>query len=136
MRVHPHLSFDGECEAAFQFYERCLGGKFSFSMTYGQSPLAGQVPAEFHGKIIHASLELGDQVLTGADVLKQDYRKPQGTWVMLHLDTTDETDRVFAALAKDGKVELPIQETFWAPRFGMVTDAFGTPWIVQCPGAR
>jgi PhnB protein len=130
-RWHPHLSFDGDCKAAFTFYQRCLGGAVSFALTYGESPLAGQVPRAFHGKILHATVTVGDQVLTGADVLPRDYKRPQGTWIMLHLALAAEADRVFGALARKGKVELAIAPTFWASRFGMVRDRFGTPWIIQ-----
>ncbi|HZU96891.1 MAG TPA: VOC family protein [Planctomycetota bacterium] len=130
-RWHPHLSFDGDCKAAFTFYQRCLGGQVSFALTYGESTLAGQVPRAFHGKILHATFTLGDQVLTGADVLPGDYGKPRGSWIMLHLAQAAEADRVFDAFATKGEVELAIAPTFWASRFGMVKDRFGTPWIVQ-----
>jgi PhnB protein len=94
--------------------------------------MAGQTPASFHGKILHATLTAGALTLTGCDVLPDQYRKPQGFQVLLQLGSTSDADRIFEALSDGGVVELAIQETFWAKRFGMVVDRFGTPWLVQC----
>jgi PhnB protein len=130
-RLHPHLSFDGRCREAFELYAETLGAQVPLILTYGESPMAAQIPAEHHARVVHATLRLGDQVLTGADVLPEQYRRPQGSWVMLQLDTPAEAERAFAAFSRGGEVTLPMQETFWAPRFGMVVDRFGTAWIVQ-----
>lgn len=132
MRLNPHLNFDGNCRAAFDYYEKCLGGKVKMSMTYGESPMAAHLPAEDHGKVMHAALEIGDQLLTGSDVPAGRYGKPQGFDVLLSLDTAEEAERIFKALEDGGSVQMPLQETFWALRFGMVTDRFGIPWMVNC----
>jgi len=132
MRLNTQLNFDGDCRAAFEYYEKCLGGKVTFTLTYGESPMAAHVPAEDHGKILHTTLELGDQRLTGCDLPKGRYEKPRGFDVLLSLDNAEEAERVFAALADGGAVQMPLQETFWARRFGMVADRFGTPWMVNC----
>ena len=132
MQLNPHLSFNGQCEAAFKFYEKCLHGKIITLMTYGDSPMAEQTPAAWHGKIIHATFALGDQRLTGADVTVESYRKPQGFSVLLNIGDATEADRIFKALAENGVVLMPIQETFWALRFGMLVDQFGTPWMINC----
>jgi PhnB protein len=132
MQLNPHLTFDGQCEAAFRFYERCLGGKLAFMMTYGESPLAEQVPAAWRDKLLHATLILGDFRLTGADALPENYQKPQGISVFLSIEAASEADRIFEALAEGGEVQIPLQETFWAQRFGMLVDRFGTPWLVNC----
>lgn len=131
MKWHPHLSFDGTCAEAFRFYAERLGGKVTYTLTYGESPLGDKIPAEHRGRVLHSTLEAAGYVLTGADTLPEQYRKPQGTWLMLHLDSAAEAERIFAALAAGGEVAMPIQETFWTSRFGMVVDRFGTPWIVQ-----
>ena len=78
MQLEPHLSFDGQCEAAFKFYERCLGGKIALLLTYGDSPLAETTSADFHKNILHAILVLGDCRLTGSDAPSDQYRRPQG----------------------------------------------------------
>jgi PhnB protein len=132
MRLNPHLTFNGQCEAAFKFYEKCLGGKIVMMMTYGDSPMAEQTPPDWRKNIIHATLALGDQVLTGADTAPERYQKPQGFSVLLNVGATAEADRIFKVLAEKGTVQMPIQETFWALRFGMLVDQFGTPWTINC----
>jgi PhnB protein len=113
MQVNPHLAFNGQCEAAFKFYEKCLGGKIVFMMTYGDSPMAEQLPADWSKKIIHATLALGDQRLTGADEPADRYKKPQGFSVSLNIGAVAEAERIFQALSESGAVQMPLQETFW-----------------------
>jgi len=132
MQLNPHLSFNGNCEAAFRFSEKCLRGELNLMMTYGNSPLASQTPPAMRGKIAHATLVLGDYRLTGGDALAENYRKPQGLSVLLNLDSVAEADRIFAALAERGTVQMPLQQTFFAQKFGEVTDQFGTPWTINC----
>ena len=132
MKLNPHLAFNGECEAAFRFYENCLRGKITVMMTYGDSPMAEQMPLAWRRKIMHATVTLGDHRLTGGDVPPPSYQKPQGFSVLLNVDDAAEADRIFTALAVKGVVDVPIQETFWALRFGSLIDQFGTPWLIQC----
>ncbi len=135
MKLNPYLSFNDECEAAFKFYEQCLGGKIDAMMTYGESPMAEQTPPEKLDKIMHASLMVGDTVLMGSDAPPQFFEKPQGFSVSLIFDDVVEAERIFNALAENGTVQMPIQETFWAARFGMLIDRFGTPWMINCDRA-
>ncbi len=135
MHVSFHLVFSGQCEAAFQFYERALGGRIVNILTYGNSPMAEQVPPEWRGKIVHATFAVGATVVAGADVLPERYAKPQGFYVLLGVDDTADAERIFAALAKNGEVQMAMQKTFWSPRFGMLTDQFGIPWEINCEQA-
>jgi PhnB protein len=132
MRLNPYLAFNGQCEAAFKFYEECLGGKIVFMMTYGDSPQAGQTPPDLHKRIFHATLTVGDQVLSGADAPPEHYQKPQGFCVQLNIGAMEQAERIFTALAEKAVVQMPLQETFWALRFGMLIDQFGIPWIINC----
>jgi PhnB protein len=132
LKFNPYLSFDGQCEQAFRLYEQCLGGKISFMMKYGDSPMAEQTPPEFHKRIMHVTLTVGDQILQGADAPPGGYKEPQGFRVSINLNDAVEAERIFKALEGNGTVQMPLQETFWALRFGMVMDRFGTPWIVNC----
>lgn len=132
MEVTPHLMFCGQCEEAFRFYERVLGGQIMTLLTYGKSPLAEQVPLEWRDKIIHASLTIAGGALTGADVLPEQFERPQGFYVLLGIDQPADAERVFAALATGGTVRMAIQETFWSVRFGVLVDRFGIPWEVSC----
>jgi PhnB protein len=132
MRLNPHLTFNGQCEEAFKFYEQCLHAKITMMMTYAASPMADQAPPGLRDKIAHATLALGNQVLTGGDASAEGYHKPQGFSVLLNLEDPVEADRIFKALADHGKIQMPIKETFWALRFGMLVDQFGTPWMINC----
>jgi PhnB protein len=135
MKITPYLSFNGDCATAFKFYEKTLGGKIGFMMTYAESPMAEQFPSESK-KIMHAALTIGDQVISGADSCGGEYEKPQGLRITINVDTPAEADRIFKALAEDGTVQMECQETFWAQRFGMVDDHFGTPWMINCEKKR
>ena len=132
MQLNPYLSFDGRCEAAFKFYEKVLGGKIVAMMTFGETPMKDQMPAEWHGKIAHARLTVGDAVLMGGDPPPQHYQPPKGITVTLGTVDPAEAERVFEALSEGGMVTMPIAETFWARRFGMLTDRFGIPWMINC----
>ena len=132
MQLSPYLSFNGQCEAAFKFYERSLGGQIEAMMTHEGTPAAGQVPADWRKKILHARLVVGDQALMGSDCPPDRYEKPQGFSVSLDVKTPAEAERLFLALAEGGTVQMQLQQTFWAVRFGMVVDRFGTPWMINC----
>jgi PhnB protein len=131
MQLNPYLSFDGNCDEAFKFYEKALGGKILFKMIYGESPMAKDMPKESLDKIMHARLEFSGNILMGSDT-PCEYKKPQGFHVTLGVDTPAEAERLFKALSEKGTVGMPIQETFWAQRFGMLVDQFGTPWMINC----
>ena len=130
MKLNPYLAFDGKCREAFEFYEKVLGGKISFIQTIGESPMASSMPPETHGRVMHVTMQAGDQVLQGADT-PGPFTKPAGFCVALHFDEAIEGERVFGALAQNGTVQMPFQPTFWAKGFGMLVDQFGTPWIVN-----
>jgi len=132
VQLIPYLTFKGECEAAFKFYEKCLGGKIVGMWPYAGSPLENQVPAEWGNKIMHATLHVCESVLQGADVSPASYQKPQGISVSIGLADAAQAERIFQALAEDGTVQMPLQETFWAVRFGVMVDRFGIPWSINC----
>jgi len=133
MDLNPciNLSFDGQCEAAFRFYERCFNGKITSMITWGESPMAKGAPLEWSRKIAHATLIVGNTRLQGSDPAPGHYEFPQGFCIMLHPSEPD-AERVFTDLAKGGTVRMPLQETFWARRFGVLTDRFGVPWAINC----
>lgn len=134
MSVDPcvSLAFNGSCEAAFHEYERLLGGKIEFFLTWGKSPMADQVPQEWGTKILFARLVLGPVTLVGGDVMADAYVPPSGFHLMLSFGSQAEGERLFQALAEGGNVKFPLQETFWASRYGQVTDRFGIPWEINC----
>jgi PhnB protein len=132
MQLNTHLIFNGQCEAAFKFYEQCLGGKIQTMMTWGESPMADQVPSELRDKIIHATLIVGDSALGGGDAPPDSYEAPKGFSVTINLNDSAEAERIFRALSEIGTVTMPLQQTFWAARFGMLVDRFGIPWMINC----
>jgi PhnB protein len=132
MRVNPYLFFNGQCEAAFKYYAKCLGAKIEAMMSHEGTPAACQVPSEWAKKIVHARLNLGGTLLMASDAPPGRYEKPQGFSVSLLVDTPQEAERVFNALADNGTVTMPIGETFWAVRFGMLVDQFGIAWMINC----
>ena len=132
MTLNTHLNFNGNCAEAIKFYETHLGAKTVFTLTYAASPMADQFPAEFGDKIMHATMEIGGVSVMMADSPPPNYERPAGFCVALSFADPAETDRVFAALAENGNVTMPMQQTFWALRFGMLIDRFGIPWMVNC----
>jgi PhnB protein len=132
MHLSPHLTFNGQCEEAFKFYEGCLGGKIVMLLRYGDSPMAEQVPLEWRGKVVHATLTVGDKVLLGADILPEQYQPPRGFFILLGPEVPAEAERIFHALAENGSVQIPLQKVFWSPAFGALVDQFGIPWEISC----
>ncbi|HUF65585.1 MAG TPA: VOC family protein [Gemmatimonadaceae bacterium] len=132
MLLQPYLSFDGDCEAAFRFYAEVLDGTIEAMMTNRDSPVAGETPADWQDKILHASLRVDDEVLMASDAPPGMYSRPQGLHVSIGLSDVARAERIFNALAEGGTVQMPFEETFWALRFGMVADRFGTPWMINC----
>jgi PhnB protein len=136
VKLNPYLMFNGNCEEAFGFYERVLGGKIVAMHAHEGTPAAEHVPAEWGKKIMHARMTIGDEVLMASDAPPGHYQPMQGFSVSLNVEAPGEAERVFHALAEGGTVRMPIQETFWALRFGMLTDRFGTPWMINCEKPR
>jgi PhnB protein len=131
MQMNPYLTFNGQCEAAFKFYEKCLGAKITFMMPHEGTPLANDVPSDWRKKILHVSLQVSDRLLQGADCPPDHYQKPAGFSVKLDPKDAAEAERVFSALAENGTVQIPLQETFWAIPFGMLVDRFGILWTIN-----
>lgn len=132
MKLTTSVSFDGRCEAAFEFYAAQLGGAIEYLLRWGQSPMVADVSSDWHDKILYARLALGPTDLVGADIPPQDFKPPQGFSVLLGVDTIDEAERIFDALADGGAVKMPLEERFWSARYGVVVDRFGIPWDVNC----
>ena len=130
--LNNYLHFQGNCEEAFKAYERILGGKIGMTMRFADAPSGMSGDPAFNDKIMHMRMAVGAATLMGSDAPASRYNKPQGFSVNITTTDAAEADRIFAGLAEGGEQTMPIQETFWAMRFGMVTDRFGTPWMVNC----
>jgi PhnB protein len=132
MQTNPYLYYSGNCEAAFKFYAAALGGKILAMVTHAETPAAAQTAPEWQQKIIHARIALGDTVLMASDAPPGRQAPMSGFSVTLNVAEPAEAERLFHTLADGGTVGMPIQETFWAKRFAMLTDRFGTPWMINC----
>jgi PhnB protein len=132
MQLNPYLVFNGQCEAAFKFYAKCLGGKIEAMMTHAGTPAAEHVPPEWRDKILHARMVVGDAALMASDAPPDRYQKPQGFSVSIQINNRTEAERIFRALSENGTVQMPFEQTFWASGFGMCVDQFGIPWMVNC----
>lgn len=132
-QVIAYLAFDGNCAEAMRFYEHALGGRIEVMMSGGDSPMADKIPPETRHRIIHARLALpGGGLLYAGDAPTQlPYGGIHGVTIAVNFDTVAEAEAAFARLAEGGQVSMPMSDTFWARRFGMCTDRFGTPWIVN-----
>ena len=135
MQMNPYLSFAGNCEEAFRFYEQCLGGQLGPLFRYAGTPLADNVPADWQDKVMHSSLTIGGQVVMGGDVAPDQYEAPKGFSLSLQIESVAEAERVFRELSQDGTIAMPLEQTFWAARFGMVVDRFGIKWLINCEGS-
>jgi PhnB protein len=135
MQLNPYLLFNGQCEAAFKFYAERLGGKIVAMLPHEGTPAAEHVSSEWRNKILHARLTVGGFVLMASDAPPDRYEQPKGFSVTLSVDTPAEAERIFTALAENGTVRMKIEQTFFAARFGMLVDQFGTPWIIICEKA-
>jgi PhnB protein len=130
-KLDTYLFFDGNCAEAMRFYERTLGGKL-FMMTHGESPMGAQMPAGSADRIMHARLDLDDRMLMASDsMVGHPYAGMHGFSLSLVYPTVEEARKIFDALADKGKVTMPMQETFWVEVFGMLTDRFGTAWMLN-----
>lgn len=132
MTLIPHLSYDGRCEAAFRFHEKWLGASLPALLPNGAAPMAAEAPPRWRGKIVHASVKVDSDLLAGAGLPPERFQRPQAFHVLFAIGGPEQGERVFAASAENGTVHLPIQQTFWAARFGVLTGQFGISWEINC----
>ena len=134
MQAQPYLFFDGRGEEALEFYRSALGAEVTMLMHYKDSPDPAppeMVPPGMENKLMHASLKIGDSVVMASDDCSGKQTGFQGFSLSLTVSSEAEAERVFAALADGGQVQMPLAKTFWSPAFGMVTDCFGVSWMVN-----
>ena len=128
MKLDVYLNYAGNCQQAFRFYEQELGGRIMMMMTHGQGPNAANMPAEQKDTILHARIQIGDSVLMGADIPKSEPMR--SAYLTLTLDSEAEAERLYAVLSEGGQVFMKMEKTFFANRFAMLRDRFGTSWML------
>jgi PhnB protein len=132
MKLNAYLHFNGNCEEALNFYQEVLGAKQLMMLRYGDSPAADETAKELQNKIIHGRIAIGEGIIMGSDAPTGRYQAPGGFSVNIGVETPEEAERIFKALSEKGTIHMPMEETFWALRFGMFIDRFGTPWMINC----
>jgi PhnB protein len=130
MSVQPYLFFNGRCEEAIEFYGRALGAEVMMLMRFKQAPDQNMIQPGNAEKIMHARLRIGDAIVLVSDGMGSGETKFEGFSLTLSVKSVEEVDRRFNALADGGQVRMPLDKTFFSPRFGMLTDRFGVGWIV------
>ena len=133
MKLHTYLNYGGNCEEAFRFYERHLGGKVTTLMRRAEQPNPGEIPPGWENSILYARMELGETDLMAADVPPERFQPMRSAYLSLAVTTPDEAERIYTLLADGGQIFMPMQETFFAFRFGMLRDKFGTSWMILHP---
>jgi len=130
MKLDIYVNYPGNCKQAFQFYEQHLGGKITMMMTHQENPDAPNVPEDWKNAILHATIEIGGAVLMGADI---PHAEPmRSTYLTLRFSTAEEAEKVYAILGEGGQIFMKMEETFFATRFAMLRDKFGTSWMLLC----
>jgi PhnB protein len=132
--IAAYLTFNGNCREAMEFYKKCLGAELQL-MPFSTAPM--KIPEGAENLIIHARLTKGDAVLMASDAMPgMPYHPGNNFWVTIQCESVEETDELFAAFNENAKVVMPVQETFWAARFGMLTDQFGVNWMFNSEKAK
>ena len=133
MQLTTYLNFGGNCEEAFTFYEQHLGGTIEFLMRHGDTPGGSAASDDWKNKVLHAQMSLGGTSLLGADVDPGRFQPMRSAYLTLTFDSSPEADRVYGLLTEGGEVFMPMNETFFAHRFAMLRDRFGTSWMLLHP---
>jgi PhnB protein len=128
MKMNTYVNFGGNCADAMRYYEKHLGAKVGMMMTHAQSPEQSRLPVEWKDAVLHARVFIGDQELMAADIPNAEPMR--SAYLTLRMDSDAEAERAFSALSDGGRVLMPIQETFFASRFGQVRDRFGINWMI------
>ena len=130
MKLHPYLNYGGNCAEAFRFYEENLGGKINFMMTFAQMPDPKQIPPGMENGVLHTSMQLGETVIMASDAPPERFQPMRSAYLSLSVDSDEEAERIYKLLEDGGEIFMPIQETFFATRFAMLRDKFGTSWMI------
>jgi len=130
MHLHTYLNYGGNCAEAFKFYEQNLGGKITMMMRHGEAPDQSQVRPEWKHAVLHARITIGDAEISAADVPPDRFQPMRSAYLSLSVDTIQDAERIYALLSDGGQIFMPMEETFFAVRFAMLRDKFGTSWML------
>jgi PhnB protein len=130
MKLNTFLNFGGNCEAAFRFYEQHLGGKITMLMRRSEQPEQPVTWPSWENSIQYAYMDLGETQLMASDVPPERFQPMRSVYLSLTVEGADEAERIWALLSAGGQIFMPMEETFFATRFGQLRDKFGTSWMI------
>jgi len=131
MKLYTYLNFNGNCRAAFEYYEKHLGGKILMMMKHSDAPSGSAIPPEWSSAILYARMSLGETELMAADIPPDRQKPMRSAYLYLSVSGPEEAERVFTSLSDGGQIIMPLEETFWAARYAVVRDQFGTLWMIS-----
>ena len=129
MKLYTYLNYGGNCRQAFEFYAEHLGGRITMLTTHGEQPEA-KSPPEWKDAVLHARIDIGGTTVFGADIPPDRFQPMRSAYLTLLLDSVEEAERIYALLSDAGQIFMPLEETFFARRFAMLRDRFGTSWML------
>ncbi|HJU67556.1 MAG TPA: VOC family protein [Gemmatimonadaceae bacterium] len=130
MKLYTYLNYGGNCREAFEFYVEHLGGRITEVTTHGEMGESGNIPPDWKDAVLHARMELGETMLLGADIPPDRFQPMRSAYLTLIVDSNEEAERIYALLKEGGQIFMPMEETFFAHRFAMLRDRFGTSWML------
>ncbi|HEX5481582.1 MAG TPA: VOC family protein [Terriglobia bacterium] len=138
MKLNTYLNYGGNCQQAFRFYEQHLDGRITMMKTHGEMPESPQVDPEWKNAVLHARIIVGEAEIMGSDVPPERFQPMRSVYLSLTVNSIEEAERIYALLSEGGEVFMPMEETFFAFRFAMLRDKFGTSWMIihERPGLQ
>jgi PhnB protein len=130
MKLNPYLNYGGNCKEAFEFYAQNLGGKINAMIPFGDQPEPGNAPPDWKNKIMHANMSIGQTEIMASDAPPDRFQPMRGVYLSLQVESTTEAERIYKLLSEAGDIFMPMEETFFAHRFAMLRDKFGTSWMI------
>ncbi|HEY4739201.1 MAG TPA: VOC family protein [Candidatus Acidoferrales bacterium] len=130
MKLHTYLNYGGNCAEAFRFYEKHLGGKILMMMTYGQQAETAKAHPDLQNDVLHARMTIGGADIMASDTPKDRFQPMRSVYLSLNVDSNEEAERIHKLLSEGGEIFMPMEETFFAHRFSMLRDKFGTSWMI------
>jgi PhnB protein len=130
MKLNPYLNYGGNCKEAFEFYAQNLGGKINAMIPFGDQPGPGNAPPDWKNKIMHANMSIGQTEIMASDAPPDRFQPMRSVYLSLQVESTPEAERIYKLLSEAGDIFMPMEETFFAHRFAMLRDKFGTSWMI------
>ena len=130
MKLYAYVNYGGNCRQAFEFYAKHLGGRITMMTTHGENAGTNNIPPDWKNAVLHARIELGDTTVLGADIPPDRFKPMRSAYLSLLVDSDADAERIYKLLTEGGEIFMRMEETFFAHRFAMLRDRFGTSWML------